>query len=380
MTVDYKGLAARIAADGKPFGLLSMQSAGSAAFLAAKFPKLLKALYSAEHGFFGMAGAGERTESAWHPFWNVPIHSLYGEHRKPTGEMLEGVGRMVVDLCDIGVRCYTYLATLKNMLEACAAKSIPVTVLDRPIPLGSVVDGPMLKPSYESFVAPLNVPFCHGMTPGECAVWIAREEKLDLDLDVVRLVGWSHADFSPWPNFVPPSPAIRSWDSAVAYPLTVFTEAYRAVDCDRQGSMAFRVIGAPWLDTERLVRDLAPGLETCGFGMRPYRYVPSGGEYRGLPLNGILFSVNRGGDGCYPVTAGVLVLTALIQRHHDKMAVNARPEWLDKLFGSTELRDTLRCGSLDDLFTGWIEAQEKYLATKVDLYRQEAGGKVGRNI
>ncbi len=365
--VNYDELIATLAKSDEPFGLLTMQATSTTARLMRVFPDRLKALYSAEHGFFGTCAAGEKTPSAYHPFFNLPIHSLYGEFRKPTPEMLSSIKTMVIDLCDIGVRCYTYLATLKNTLEACAEGGIPVIVLDREIPMGSIMDGPMRKPEFSSFVAPLNVPFCHGMTPGECAVWIRNAEGLDLDLTVVKLEGWSHRSHDPWPNFIPPSPAIRSWDCAVLYPMTVFTEAYPAVDCDRDGPLAFRVIGAPWMDARGLMKDLRVGLDTCGVEMRPYRYMPKGGHYAGFNLNGILFSVSRP-YGYYPVTAGVLVLTALIQRHADKIAVGSRPEWLDKLMGSTEVRDTLRGGDLDTLFQGWIDAQDEFSKTKVSLY------------
>ncbi len=368
MVINYAELEESLAKTDEPLGLLTMQATSTTGRLMAAFPGRLKALYSAEHGFFGSAGPGEKAVSSWHAFWNLPIHSLYGDHRKPTKEMLDGIGRMVIDLCDIGVRCYTYLATLKNVLEACAEHKIPVTLLDRQVPMGNVLDGPMRKPSYASFVAPVNIPFCHGMTPGECAVWIKNAEGLDLDLRVIRLNDWNHHNHEPWPNFVPPSPAIRTWDSAVAYPMTVFTEAYPAVDCDRDGPLAFRVIGAPWMDAKGLMEDLHAGLDTCGIAMRPYRYSPKGGHYAGFNLNGILFSVSRP-IGYYPVTASVLIFTALIQRHGAKVVVGANPEWLDKLYGSTDVRDTLRGGDLGTLFQGWIEEQDEFLKTKVDLYR-----------
>ncbi|MCR5413269.1 MAG: DUF1343 domain-containing protein [Kiritimatiellae bacterium] len=367
--VNYAELEAELAKTNEPLGLLTMQATSTTRRLMAKFPGRLKALFSAEHGFFGNSGPGEHTASAWHPYWNLPIHSLYGVHRKPSPEMLDGIGRIVIDLCDIGVRCYTYLATLKNVLEACAEANIPVTILDRQIPMGNVLDGPMRKPSYASFVAPINVPLCHGMTPGECAIWIRTAESLDLDLSVVRLDGWTHRNHDPWPNFVPPSPAIRSWDCAVAYPMTVFSEAYPAVDVDRDGPLSFRVVGAPWMDAKGLMKDLQTGLDTCGVAMRPYRYIPRGGSYAGFALNGILFSVSRP-YGFYPATAGILIFTALLQHHGDKVSFGANPEWLDKLLGSSEVRDTIRSGDLSDLFQGWIEAQDEYLKTKVDLYRQ----------
>ena len=366
--VNYVDLEVSLAATDEPFGLLTMQATSTTGRLVRLFPDRLKALYSAEHGFFGTLAAGEKAANAWHPFWNLPIHSLYGGHRKPTPGMLGGIGRMVIDLCDIGVRCYTYLATLKNTLEACSEAGIPVTVLDRQIPMGNVLDGPMRTPAFSSFVAPLNVPFCHGMTPGECAVWIKEAEGLDVDLTVIKLDGWNHKMHDPWPNFVPPSPAIRSWDSAVLYPMTVFTEAYPAVACDRDGPLAFRILGAPWMDVKGVMSALKSGMDTCGVEMRPYRYTPKGGHYAGFTLNGILFSVSRP-YGYYPVTAGVLAFTALLQHHGQKVTVGARPEWLDKLFGSTEVRDTLRSGDLSHLFQSWIEGQDEYLKTKVDLYR-----------
>ena len=105
--VNYEELISKLGETTEPFGLLTMQATSTTGRLMRLFPDRLHALFSAEHGFFGTCAAGEKTDSAWHPFWNLPIHSLYGEHRKPTPEMLEGIGRMVIDLCDIGVRCYT---------------------------------------------------------------------------------------------------------------------------------------------------------------------------------------------------------------------------------------------------------------------------------
>lgn len=354
-------------------GLLTMQATGTAYRLARRFPGRLQALFSAEHGYFGMLAAGEKAASARHPFLGVPIHSLYGAQRKPTGEMLAGLSRMAIDLCDIGVRCYTYLATLRNMLEACAEAGLPAIVLDRPVPLGDVVDGPLVEPGQESFVAPVDVPLCHGMTPGECAIWIRAAEKLDLDLRVVRLEGWSHARREPWENFMPPSPAIRSWDSATLYPATVFTEAYPAVDCDRQGALAFRVLGAPWLDARAVMEELEAGLSACGVEMRPYSYMCGGGGAAGIVLNGILLSAAPAAP-YRPVRAGVLILAALLRRHAEEMAVGARPEWLDRLMGTDAVGAALRTGDLEGLFRSWDDAARKaYLPARVDLYAKGAG-------
>ena len=368
--VNFNELIRHLGEKGEPFGLLSMQAVSTRERLMAAFPDRMKCLFSAEHGYYGSAAPGEKTASTWHPYWNMPIHSLYGTTRKPTDEMLEGLGRVVIDLQDIGVRCYTYMATVKNMLEACAERHLPVTVVDRAVPLGGIVDGPMRQPSYSSFVAPVNVPLCHGMTVGEYSTWIVQKEKLDLDLYVVKQYDWDHKSRMPWMNFVPPSPAIKSWDSAVMYPMTVFTEAFPAIDCDRQGSLAFRVIGAPWLDQKWLVAELQPGLATCGVDIRPYRYQYSDGLLKGSNCNGLLFSVARP-EAFYPVTAGVLVLAALFNRHAKQILVGAKTDWYDKLMGTGEVLNAIRADRLSELFQSWLEGRDEYLASRVNFYPGE---------
>jgi len=369
MSVDYESLLRSLEQTDEPFGLLTMQATSTTGRVMARLPGRLKALFSAEHGFFGIALPGEMTASAWHPLWGRPINSLYGEHRKPTPEMLQGLGRMVIDLCDIGVRCYTYLATLKNTLEACAESGLAVTVLDRPVPLGGIVDGPMLEPARTSFVAPVDVPLCHGMTPGECATWIVAAEGLKLDLSVIRVRDWSHRDRAPWPNFIPPSPAIRSWDAAALYPLLVFTEAYPALDCDRAGSLAFRVAGAPWIDQAELLRDLAPEMAKCGVEPRPYRYRPLSGDYKDTALEGVLFSI--GDEAAYrPVQAGVRLFAALARRYGEKPFAGGRDAWFDKLCGTATVREALKGGDIEGLFRSWETGFSAYALTRVDLYRQ----------
>ena len=368
MTVGYEALIKHLGVVGpEPFGLLSRSSLPTAGMLSNAFGGRLKCLFSPEHGWFGFACAGEKTEGGLHPFWHIPIYSLYGEVRRPTPEMLSGLGRVVIDLPDIGVRCYTYLATIKFMLEACADAGVAVTVLDRPIPLGGVVDGPMRDVAFASVVAPLDIPFCHGMTPGECAKYIVDAEQLDVDLTVIKIRDWSHSDRTPWSDFMPPSPSIRNWDCAALYPATVFTEAYPAIDCDRDGPLAFRIVGAPWLDIANLLDDFSDPLPACGMGVRPLRYRPSGGRYAGQTIDGLLLSIENP-DAFYPVTAGTIVLAAIAHRHKSDIAQDARPEWLDKLVGSPALRTAMEAKDISNLFQSWIDGQDAYLPAKVDLY------------
>ncbi len=366
--VNVEGLLKHLTVVGSaPFGVLSHQASSTADILHSAFGKRMSALFSPEHGWFGVAAAGEKTDSMHHPYWDIPVHSLYGDHRKPTQQMLEGLSRIVIDLQDIGVRCYTYLATIKLMLEAASEAGIAVTVLDRPIPLGGVLDGPMREIAYSSFVAPLNIPLCHGMTPGECAKYIDNEEKLNLDLTVIKMKDWSHTSRAPWVNFMPPSPGIRSWDSAVMYPATVFTEAYPAIDCDRYGALAFRVLGAPWLDVAQLLEDFQDVLPACGMSARPIKYRATGGKYDGQILNGILLQIENP-DAFYPVTAGTIILAELMQRHPEQLMNDARPEWLNKLVGSADVPEAFTSNSLSALFQKWIDGQDTFLTKRVDLY------------
>ena len=367
--VDFEGLCRHLADVGAgAVGLVSQQVSPTGGILHDRLGGRLACLFSPEHGWFGLVAAGERTSSEVHPSWLIPVHSLYGETRRPTPEMLTGLDRLVVDLQDVGVRSYTYLATLKLVLEAAAEAHLPVTVLDRPIPLGGVVDGPGVADGFRSFVAPLDVPLCHGMTPGECATYIVREGGLDLDLTVIPMRGWSHGDIAPWPNFVPPSPALRSWDCAALYPATVFTEAYVSVDCDRAGALAFRVLGAPWLDAATLLEDVGDRISECGMGGRTIRYRPASGEFAGQVLDGLMLTVERPQD-YRPVKAGAHIFAAILRRHPEELAKGFRPEWLDKLTGSDALRAAISSPeALASLLDGWGDANAAYAKRRVDLY------------
>lgn len=345
-SIAYGALAARLN-DGKPFGLLSQQASPLGEMLHAKLPNAFKAVFSAEHGYFGLAAPGEKTSSAHHPRWRIPVFSLYGETRKPTPAMLKGLSRVVIDLQDIGVRCYTYLATLKLVLEAAAEHGVEAIVLDRPVPLGGVVDGPMPDGAHMSFVCPAELPLCHGMTIGEEARYLAANIP-SVRLSIVKMKGWNHGVAGPWPNFMPPSPGIKSWDSAVLYPTTVFTEAFPALDTDRAGNLAFRVLGAEWMNPHRLIDDVGAAIHACGLSMREYRW----GKTAGVLLT--LEEPKR----YRPVAAGMALLESIRRRWPRQLADGARDEWLTKLMGG---------GALDP--TAWRRPLAAYAKRRVNLYR-----------
>ena len=144
-------------------------------------------------------------------------------------------------------------------------------------------------------------------------------------LTVIKMKGWSHKMRDPWPGFLPPSPGIKSWDAAVLYPVTVFTEAFPALDIDRSGNLAFRVIGAEWMDPQKLIHDTKDILQKYGISMREYRW----GKIAGVLLS--VDNINR----YRPATAGMALLASIRKLWPKQLAKGAREEWLAKLMGGT---------------------------------------------
>jgi uncharacterized protein YbbC (DUF1343 family) len=331
----------------------------------------LVALYGPEHGFFGQASAGEHTASRIHPDWNLPVYSLYGEFRKPTQEMLKGVDVMVCDLQDIGVRCYTYLATLRNMLEACAEANVDVIVTDRPIPLPKVVDGPMLDKPFASFVAPCPLPMVYGMTPAEVAQWMVKKLSLKISLTVVPMEGWTRS-VAGWdgtyPDWIPPSPGIKSWEAAMTYSATVFSEALSGIDCGRGTNLAFRVLGAPWICAEHCCQALLKQ-KLAGVTFNPYRYVAGIAPYQGIELDGVRLCVTDPVT-FRPVKTSVLILETLASLYGMRRVwkhAGARLEWFDKLYGTDVTRQAVQADQSAQLPRQWAATSKTFMKERQEV-------------
>ena len=208
----------------------------------------VRKVFSPEHGFRGNAAAGEKVENGIDPRTGLPVVSLYGSHKKPTPEDLEGIDLILFDIQDVGVRFYTYISTLTLVMEAAAENGIPVVVLDRPNPLGWYIDGPVLDPVFSSFVGMHPVPVVYGMTIGEYARMVNGERWLkdgvQCDLKVIPCKGYTHASRYELP--VPPSPNLPNSMAITLYPSLCFFEG-TPVSIGRGTEMPFQVIGAPWL-------------------------------------------------------------------------------------------------------------------------------------
>ena len=308
----------------------------------------LAALFGPEHGYAGLAGAGEITTDERHPAWGIPIYSLYGENRRPTPAMLAGVDVLAVDFQDLGARPYTYVSTLRLVLEAAAAEGRRVVVADRPIPLAAGCDGPVLDPAQSSFVGLVGTSMQYGMTPGETARWIAGWLGLNLDLRVAPLRGYArNASPGPdWPAWVPPSPRIRSWECGALFTCTVAGEALPAVDYGSGTDRSFQLIGAPWLCADDLIALLTAG-RLPGVAFERCSYEARSGLYAGQSISGMRILVADYAR-FQPVTTGVTILAAL-QALGGKARLwespGTRPEFFDKLFGTSVVRTALQDGA-----------------------------------
>lgn len=209
------------------------------------------AIFAAEHGFRGQAGAGEYVEDGIDTETGLPVHSLYGSTRKPTTEMLDDVDVILFDLPDMGVRFYTYYSTMGLVMEAVAEHDKELWVLDRPNPLGGeYVAGWILQEEFSSFVGPYPLPIAYGMTIGELAKMIIGEGWLETDstpnLKVIEMKGWERE--MKWPKtgreWMPPSPNLPSFEHAFAYPGTVIFEGTNLSE-GRGTSDPFLQIGSP---------------------------------------------------------------------------------------------------------------------------------------
>ena len=249
----------------------------------------LRALFGPQHGILGQT---QDNMIEWRGFTDrktgVPVHSLYGEHRRPTPEMLADLDVLVIDLQDVGARYYTFVWTMLLCLEACAAAGVPVLVLDRPNPLGGVVrEGTVLDPRFRSFVGLAPLPMRHGLTMGELARFFAAGLDPAPDLEVVWMDGWTrdlHFEDTglPW---VMPSPNMPTPDTAFVYPGGCLLEGTTLSE-GRGTTRPFELLGAPGLDAGQLAECLTQW-DFPGVRFRPAHFEPTFQKHAGKLCAGV---------------------------------------------------------------------------------------------
>ena len=323
----------------------------------------LVSLFSPEHGIRGTVEGpvpSSRDEDT-----GLVIHSLYGKHRRPTAKMLEGIDIIVVDLQDIGTRFYTYVTTMAYAMEEAAKQNISVLVLDRPNPINGVqIEGPTLERSNTGFTGYFPMPIRHGMTIGELALLFKGENRIDVDLVVVRMKGWQKEDWFdhtglPWVN---PSPNIRNLIQAILYPGIEAIEETN-ISVGRGTDTPFEQIGAPWIDGVRLAAELN-ARTIPGASFYPVTFVPTSSKYAGEKCQGVfLLITNR--QILEPVRLGLEIAATLHHLYPKEFGLEAATS----LLGSAKTLARIQAGEEPTLVAEnwlvdearWRELREGYL-------------------
>lgn len=296
------------------------------------------------------------------PALGIPVFSLYGEVRRPTPAMLDTFDVLLVDLQDLGCRIYTFVTTLRYVLEAAAAHGKSVWVLDRPNPIGRPVEGLTLRPGWESFVGAGPMPMRHGLTLGEMGRWFVRQLGLDVDYHVVEMQGWDPEGGAGhgWPlgerTWVNPSPNAPNLWMARCYPGTVMLEGTTLSE-GRGTTRPLELFGAPDIDVagiERTMRRLAPDW-LAGCRLRPCWFEPTFHKHVGRLCAGLQVHVE---DGAYdhrafrPWRLQALAFKAL------RLIAPDYPLWRD--FHYEYERDRLAIDLINgsDLLRRWVDDPE----------------------
>ncbi|MBA2305914.1 MAG: DUF1343 domain-containing protein [Acidobacteria bacterium] len=297
----------------------------------------------------------------------VPVFSLYSEVREPTPAMLNGLETLVIDIQDVGTRVYTFIYTMANCMRAAARHRIPVVVCDRPNPVNGVdVEGSRLDRAFTSFVGQYPIPMRHGMTVGELAMFFNETFAIGADLHVVAMDGWRREMFFdeaslPW---VMPSPNIPTLDTAIVYPGAVLFEGTQLSE-GRGTTRPFELIGAPWIDGERLA-DAMNGRGLPGVRFRPAFFEPTFQKHARQTCGGCQLHVTDR-HTFRPLRTAVELIDELhhqepsrfawreppYEYEHDKMPV-------DILYGSDRLRQAVANGTVDALMSSWARDEDQF--------------------
>lgn len=333
-------------------------------------------VWAPEHGFRGDADAGEHVEDGRDPKTGIPIKSLYGKTKRPPTEWLEGLDWVIYDIQDVGVRFYTYSTTLSYVIDACVEAGVPLMIMDRGNPNGHYIDGPILKPGFESMVGLHPIPVVHGLTMGEYASMVYGEHWMpatDIEewrtafekkggIEVIKCKGYSHNEvFNEFQ--VPPSPNLRSIEAIWHYPSLCYFEG-TPISCGRGTDAPFTRFGAPWLDGEGYEHRFTPAPD---HGSKYPKF--QGKQCSGVQLSQNLSTAPKEIDWNYLFEA---------YAYWKENAPEDAPEFFNaffkKLAGSNELQEALESGmSVEEWVKSyqkrmWFDYQQKFY--KYSLYPQ----------
>lgn len=308
-------------------------------------------IFAPEHGFRGEAGNGDHVSNGFDKKTKLPIFSLYGSHTRPTAEMLSNVDVIVFDIQDVGVRFYTFLATMQEVMEAAVISKKAVIVLDRPNPNGYYIDGPvMTDPKLYSFVGQLPIPIVHGCTLGELAEMINGEGwltgKKSCELTVIPCSQYTHKSYFELP--IKPSPNLPNMTSIYAYPSLCLFEG-TLISIGRGTSLPFQQFGFPKCKVGE-----------TSFTPKEIPGVSSNPPFENQLCKGIKVSFEK-----RPTQLNLSWLMNMYSSYPNKEKFFSSPGFFDKLAGTTELRKQIEEGvSEEEIRASWHADLETYKTTR----------------
>ena len=320
----------------------------------------LVALFSPEHGLAGKsqdATIANSTDQAT----ALPIYSLYGNTRRPTSEMLQGIDLLLFDMQDAGVRFYTYLTTMAYSMEAAASHHIPFVVLDRPNPLGGeVIEGPMLDPGRTSFTAYFPLPVRYGMTIGELAKMLNTENHIEADLQILRMRNWRRSEVYDQTGlaWISPSPNLRTFQENLLYPGVEILQA-AGVSVGRGTDTPFEILGAPWMEADAFASELnrrsIPGVH-----LESTSFTPSDGPYQAERCGGVRIRITDR-DSFRSIRLGLEIADALYRMYPQQFQLQKAVA----LLGSQSTIDRLIKGDAPaDIIASWSADLDKFRKTR----------------
>lgn len=334
----------------------------------------MSAIFVPEHGLYGAVKAGEEFESSFYK--EIPVFSLYGAARRPTGEMLEAVDIICVDIQDIGIRHYTYTSSLAYIMQEAAKADKEVLVFDRPNPLGGRMEGPILKKEWSSFIGLYQLPLRHGLTIGEFARYINDTENINCRLHVIPMDNWQrqmdwNATKLPW---VMTSPLIPTAATGYMYGITGVTgDTNLSVGVGT--SKPFYFVGAPFMNGDVFKEELEK-LGLAGIIFRSAAFQPRYGNFAGETVYGVeLYPENW--DEVNLAELGYLLVHTAKKLYPDQVVFlrrgyGAKGYKVDAALGESSLSEGV---PPEEVFPRWREETEAF-ASKVRPYLLYKYGKV----
>lgn len=277
------------------------------------------ALFAVEHGINGSAHGPEVILDS-KTNCGIPILSIYGATKRPTKEMFDKIDVLIFDIQGTGSRSFTYENTLLWAMEEAVKYQIPVVVFDRPNPMGGiVVDGAMLEEKFRSLIGYIDIPYCHGLTNGEVALFFNREYKIGCPLEVIPMKGWKREmtyreTGLPW---IPLSPHIPEPDTPFFYATTGILGEIGLVNIGVGYTLPFKVVGASWIDADKFAFQLN-ALKIEGVEFQPFHYRPFFGSCKEVDCHGVLLVITD--YKLYrPTSTGYFIMGILKSLYPEKM-------------------------------------------------------------